>query len=125
MPVRVELPSGAWVEVREQLTLADRWATSEGLEIQSRDGIQYIPASFGDQQMRNFLTSVITAWSFEGIPVPSQNIGGSAVLGTVFTNLDDYDALEDAVQPLYQKVSRNRPNRKVGGTTPSSSSSPS
>lgn len=121
--MRVELPSGGWVEVKDKLTLRDKWAVAEGLEVQSRDGVQYIPASFGDLQMKNFLTSVITAWSFDGIPVPSQNIGGADVMATVL-DLDDYDALEEAVQPLYQKVS-NRPNRKAGGTTPSSSSSPS
>ena len=120
MPVKVELPSGGWVEVRDRLTLQDKWAITQGLEIQSRDGVQYIPANFGDQQMRNFLSSVITAWSFEGIPVPSQNFGGADVMATVL-DLDDYDALEEAVQPLYEKVARSRPNRQKAATTPSSS----
>lgn len=120
--MRVELPSGAWVEIRDKLSLQDRWAMGEGITITQRDGVQYIPANISDLQMKGFLGSVITAWSFQGIPVPSQNIGGADVLGTVFTDLDDFETLEDAVQPLFQKVARNRPNPKPPATTPSSSS---
>ena len=120
--MRVELPSGAWVELRDKLSLQDRWAMGGGITITQRDGVQYLPANISDLQMKGFLGSVIEAWSFPGIPVPSQNIAGADILGQVFTDLDDFDALEEAVQPLFQKAARNRPNPKPAATTPSSSS---
>lgn len=120
--MRVELPSGNWAEVREKLGAADKWAIGSGYTVTVKDGATIVPGNVGALQMKAFLGSVITAWSFEGIPVPSQNMAGADVLEHVFAGgLDDWNALEDAVAPLFQKVA-GRPNQQPPATTPSSSS---
>ncbi len=123
-PRRIELPSGkGWVEVRTELTPADKWAVDGCYDVQvNPDGHSVIPGDLGSRKMKAFLARVITAWSFAetGTPIPEQNIGGPDVIGTAITDLDDYNALEDGVADLFEKVNRN-PNRQRAARSSSGS----
>lgn len=117
--MRIELKNGQWVEVREALTRADRRAVLGALNFTVEDGKTVVPGNLADLQMTAFLGQVITAWSFEGRPVPADNIGGTAVLDEVLADLDDSNALEEAVRPLFEKVVP--PNRRASGKRPATS----
>lgn len=120
--MRVDLPNGQWVEVREKLGAGDRWAISSGYTVTYKDGGTILPGNVGALQMKAFLASVITDWSFPGVPVPSQNMAGAEVLAHVFAeDLEGYTVLEEAVAPLFAKVVASRPNPPGAATTPSSS----
>jgi hypothetical protein len=108
---RLDLPSGSWVEYRDTLGIGDRWAVQGSYNVTVEDGKSIIPGNIGELQTKAFYSQIITAWSFEGIPVPSQNIGGGDVLDTVFSDsgqygtLDDFNFLDEALRPLFEKVS--------------------
>lgn len=64
------------------------------------------------------LARAITAWSFDGVPVPSQNIAKpDEVLDSVFTDPDDWDAVCEAVQPLLERVNNRRGTPKPAEKT--------
>ena len=112
---RIDLPSGAWVEYRDKLTTEDKWAVDGAYDVTvNADGVAVVPGNAGSLKMKAFLGRVITDWSFaaQGIPVPSQNIGGDDVIATAVSDLDDMNALEDAVAPLFEKVVK-APNRQA------------
>jgi len=109
--LRVDLPSGGWVEMREVPRPLDGPALSEAgykIEIEVRpDGSEVRHATGGAEERMIFalLARVITAWSFDGVPVPSQNIAKpEEVLDTVFTDPDDWDKICEAVRPLMDRI---------------------
>ena len=111
---RVELPSGAWVEYRDKLLAGDRFAVQAVARVELGDKGQ--SASFLEMQndMRNaMLGRIITAWSY---PAPTPEQAGQPadlVIGKVM-DLDDYAALEKAVEPLMDKISgRSAPDPKT------------
>lgn len=118
--MRIDLPSRQpdgtpnWIEYRDRLMSGDRFAVQEvaKVEIGENGGRTSFLAMQND--MRNALLGmIITAWSFP-VPVPSQNSFSAAdvVLGGVL-DLDDYAALEQAVEPLMEKISgRTAPDPK-------------
>jgi hypothetical protein len=109
--MRVELPSGAWVELRENLKAADKFAVQDAIVLNFSDTKTQTLGAGVQNKMRNaLLQRVITAWSYVGVPVPSQNHQGADSIGEVM-DLDDYNALERAVEPLLAKVSFS-PNRE-------------
>jgi len=119
--MKVDLPSGAWVELREDLRAADRFAVQAvaSVELGGKDGKEgagRTRASFLEMQndMRNALLGrIITAWSYPD-PIPSQNQFAAAdvVIGNAM-DLDDYAALEKAVEPLMDKIAgRGLPDPK-------------
>jgi hypothetical protein len=121
--MKVELPSGAWVEIRDKLMAGDKFSVQGSFKVEVVDGKQMMPGGITNLMRNALLTETITSWGgpgLEGIPVPSQNIGGTAVLGTIL-DIDDYNALVEAVEPLMEKVSFGGPKTKTA-TTPSSSS---
>jgi hypothetical protein len=106
---RIELPSGNWVEYRDNLMAKDKFAVQDAviLTITSND-VQEVTGAI-QMRMRNaLLRQVITGWSF-ALPIPSMN-GGADIGDTL--SLDDYNVLEEAVDPLLQKVSF-APNREA------------
>ena len=125
--MRVEMPSGAWAELRDRLQAGDKFATQSGFTVEWQDGKQLMPSGVSNTMMKNLLGAVIENWGgpgLEGIPVPSRNIAGSGILDTL--DIDDYEALAEAAEPLLRKLVMPRPNQQAGSsTTPSSSSSPS
>jgi hypothetical protein len=121
---RLDLPSGAWIDYRDTLGIADRWAVQGSYTVTVEDGKSVIPGNVGELQQKAFLSRIITAWSFEGIPIPSQNIGGGDVLDTVFSDegkygtFEDFDFLDEKLRPLFEKASPpNRQARKKASTS--------
>jgi hypothetical protein len=111
--LRVELPSGNWVDVRDKLMAADKFAAQSAVTLtyealgERQDGqgqVQRIPGGVENEMRNALLGQVIDAWSFEGVPVPSQNIAGPAATIGATLDLDDYNVLQEAVQPLLEKV---------------------
>jgi hypothetical protein len=110
---RVELPSlreGSdtehnWVEYREQLKASDRFAVQDAIFIDSKDGNNRMSLGIGNDIRNALLGRVITGWSF-GSPIPAQvkDIAAADVVIGDAMDLDDYNALSDAVQPLVDKV---------------------
>lgn len=99
---RLDLPSGNWIEYRDQLMAADKFAVQDALTLTVNSGNSQVVSGGIANQMRNaLLRQIITGWSY-GAPIPSMNGGGD--IGHTF-NLDDYNAVEEAVQPLLDKVS--------------------
>lgn len=107
----VELPSGAWVEYRDQLRALDRFEVQRVVSVELGEKNR---ASFLEMQndMRNALLGrIITAWSYPG-PVPRDDSFRQAdqVIGETM-DLADYAALEKAVEPLMDLISgRKTPN---------------
>jgi hypothetical protein len=122
--VKVDLPSGAWVELREKLTADDKLGTQGSFTIPVDDeGRQQMPSGVQNILRNALLERVIVNWGgpgFENVPIPANNINGAGVLGSI--ELDDYNALCDAVDPLLEKVTFGGPNRRTRNGTPKPSS---
>ena len=121
---RIELPSTQadgtphWVEYRDKLKAGDRFAVQAVAKVELGSGnTDKRTASFLEMQndMRNALLGrIITEWSFPD-PIPSQNSFAAAdvVIGNVM-DLEDYAALEKAVEPLMDLIAgRNTPDPKT------------
>lgn len=112
---RAELPSGAWVEYRDKLLAADRFAVQAAARVEI--GEKANSASFLelDNDMRNALLGrIITKWSYPS-PVPSEDSFRAAdvVIGEAM-DLDDYSALEKEIEPLMDKINgRDTPDPKT------------
>jgi hypothetical protein len=103
---RVELPSGAWVEYRDQLKVRDRFEVQEVAKVQiSEEGNSTSFLAMQNDMRNALLGRIITAWSYP-VPVPGENHFQAAdvVIGDTM-DLDDYAALEEAIQPLMNKIS--------------------
>ena len=111
---RIELPSGAWVEYRTDLKVRDRFEVQEVAKVQIGENSNSTAFLAMQNDMRNALLGrIITAWSYP-VPVPGQNSFQAAdvVIGDVM-DLDDYATLEEAVQPLMDKIAgRSTPDPK-------------
>jgi hypothetical protein len=117
---RAELPSKQaddtpnWVEYRDRLMSLDRFEVQEVALVSVGDGVSRTSFLALQNDMRNALLGrIITAWSFPA-PIPSANafLAADKAIGGVL-DLDDYAALEDAVQPLMDKIAgRNTPDPK-------------
>lgn len=110
---RVELPSGAWVEYRDKLLAIDKFTVQSAIKVEmdATTNIQVYSGGIQNQMRNALLLQVITAWSFEGIPIPSASPSGSDIIGSTM-DIDDYDALSEAVEPMLVKVF-NVPNRRA------------
>jgi hypothetical protein len=102
----VELPSGNKVEYRDQLKAMDRFAVQDAVFLEVKDGVNRAALGFANDIRNALLGRIITSWSY-GVPVPSQvkDITAADVVIGEAMDLDDYNALADAVQPLVDKVS--------------------
>jgi hypothetical protein len=103
--LRVELPSGGWVEIRDKLMAGDGFQVRRAAKItQGADSTTFSPKEMEDDQRNTLLGLIITGWSFP-VPVPSQNSFAAAdvVIGNAM-DLDDYAFLAEAVQPLMDKI---------------------
>jgi hypothetical protein len=119
---RIELPSlqadttPNWVEYRDRLMSLDRFEVQEVALVSVGDGVSRTSFLALQNDMRNALLGrIITAWSYP-VPVPAQNNLQAAdkVIGGAM-DLDDYAALEDAIQPLMDKIAGrgNTPDPKA------------
>lgn len=99
----VTLPSGATVVVRDKLTAGDKFAVQKSisLALDTNTGLQHSAVGMINDMRNALLKLVIQKWSFD-FPVPADNVQGTAVFDDL--DLDDYNALSEAVEPLLQKV---------------------
>lgn len=113
---RIDLPSGAWIEFRTNLKAADKMAVQDAVILEYDDSDKRKIRGGVTNTMRNaLLTRIITAWSFEGIPVPSLNIAGAETIGETL-DIDDYNALAEEVTDLLDKVTfTSTPNQRRSG----------
>jgi len=121
--VRITLPSGAWVDVKDNMVPGDRFAVQDSVDVVVEDGKTYIHGA-ASSQYKTFLSRLIVAWSYseQGVPLPSQNL---AVLDEYPDKEEDADALEDALQQRYERIVRRRPTTQrqpspTSGTSPGS-----
>ena len=120
--MRVDLPSGAWVEIADKRKGSLAGKVTGAVMIEVTDGKTLIPGDIGTRQTDAFLRETITDWSLaqpppegSGIPIPRLSGPGgmdrTAVIGDELDE-DDYAALHAAVQPIVVKMlSRSRPNQ--------------
>jgi len=106
--MRVELPSGHWVELRDALKGRDRTAVHAALRFIVKDGQQgqEVGADIGDRMHDALLVNVITAWSLEA-PIPATQ-GGVDAIGDL--DIDDYNELHAQTADLMKKVNFKVPN---------------
>lgn len=114
---RIELPSGGWIEYRTDLKANDKFAVQDALIVEMTEGETRKLHGGTQNTLRNaLLARIITAWSFEGIPVPSMNIAGVETIGETL-DIDDYNALAEDVNELLEKVAfTSSPNRVKSGS---------
>jgi hypothetical protein len=109
--VRVELPSGGFVEVRDKLQADDKFGVQNSIKFKVKDGKEQEVSGGITNDMRNaLLASIITDWSLDA-PIPSKD-PGAGLKAIRAMDLDDYNAVQEAVEPLLEKVSF-RPNRET------------
>jgi len=113
---KLDLPSGAWVEYRDRLMAGDRFMVQAAakVEVNQGDGMSRTSYLEMNNDMRNTLLGrIITGWSYPA-PTPSQaGQPADLVIGNVM-DLDDYSALEEAVEPLMAKIGgRREPDPKT------------
>ena len=124
---RIEMPSqqndGAphWVEIRDKLMAGDRFLVQAAARVeQAADGSAHTSFLEMNNDMRNTLLGrIITAWSYP-CSTPAQANGQPAdlVIGNAM-DLDDYAALEKAIEPLTEKISgRGAPAPKTESPAP-------
>ena len=124
---RIELPSMGpdgnpnWIEIRDKIKGGDIFAVHEASEIPLDEDGRTSSVSYEglwDAQFAALAQRLITAWSFPA-PVPAQNDFAAAdvIIGDAL-DLDDYAALEEAVQPLMDKIAgRGQPDPKTRPTS--------
>jgi hypothetical protein len=104
---KLELPSGGWVEYREELKAGDRFAAQAAAEsIIGEDNRPRLNALGMNNSMRNaLLAAIITGWSYP-VPVPAGNDfvpDKEAYIGNTMP-LRDYNVLAEAVEPLMKEI---------------------
>jgi hypothetical protein len=114
--LRVELPSGATVDVRERLRGKDKFDVHGAIKFTAEQGKEQTVSGAVTDNMRNaLLAGIITAWTVTDdngnpVPIPSENAASpEQVFGDM--DIDDYNALQEAVEPLMEKVSFKAPNQ--------------
>jgi hypothetical protein len=123
---RIELPSMSgdgethnWVDYRDVLKASDRFEVQKVARLEMKEEANL--ASFLEMQndMRNaLLARIIEAWSYP-VPIPKENSFSAAdrIIGDLM-DLDDYSVLEQAVEPLMDKISgRITRNPKATGSS--------
>lgn len=116
---RLELPSGAWVEYRDELMADDQFAARSAVEFRTtgedrKSMVQHSTGATIDMMRYALLERIITAWSLtdKGIPIPSMNLDGAAAIRKNLS-IKDMNALADAVEPLMEEVAFSAgPNRR-------------
>lgn len=129
---RIELPSTRpdgthnWVEIRQKTRPLDYSVVPEAIRVvitTEPDGseVRHMVGGAEERMRIALLARAIESWSFDGVPIPSQNIAKPEdVIDSVFTDEDDWDKVSEAVQPLLDRVQR----RPKPATAPQASPAP-
>ena len=120
--MRIELPSGGWVECKDSTVPGDRFAIQDAVELVVEDDGRRVVRGAAGKQWKAFLGRMIVAWSY---PVPPPCVAGLDVLDDYPDKEEDDDALQDALQERFDRLTRARPTapRKpapTSGTSPAS-----
>jgi hypothetical protein len=117
--LRVDLPSGGYIEFRDSLIAKDKFKVQKSLKFKVKDGQEQEVSGGITNDMRNaLLAELITSWSLDA-PLPSADIGaGMEAIDAM--PIDDYNELQEKVEPLLEKVSF-RPNPKTPSGSEASS----
>lgn len=97
--MKIDLPDGNWVEMRgvEDLRTGDKLAVKRASKIpRDAEGNVVVSTAFQDEQRIALLSRIITAWSYEGWPIPSVALSPEAAIEQLPINA--YDALSDSVK---------------------------
>lgn len=110
--MRVELPDGNWVEMRDadELRTGDKLAVKRAMKIPVRSSggnqptgddvnstTMNMSGAFTDEMRVAMLGRIVTAWSYEGWPIPSLALSAEAAVEQL--PIPVYDALCDAIKP--------------------------
>lgn len=102
---KCELPSGGWVEYRDKLMAGDKFAVQDAISVEvNRDGVNKASLGMINDQRNALLGRIITNWSFGQTPDQLKNLQAADVVIGNAMDIDDYNALADAVEALFQKV---------------------
>jgi hypothetical protein len=97
-----------WVDIRTDLKVKDRLAVQEAAKVEVGADTNSTSFLAMANDMRNALLGrIIIGWSLP-FPIPSQNSFAAADVALGDMDLDDYSALEEAVQPLMEKIAGRR-----------------
>jgi hypothetical protein len=109
MLMEVTLPSGATVTLRDKLTARDKFAVQDAvhLSLNTATGMQDTTAGLVNDMRNALLARLIQSWTVPGVTAGADGLGE--------LDLDDYNALAEAVEPLLSKVVQGgSPNRSTG-----------
>ena len=102
--MKVELPSGGWVEYREKLMAGDKFAVQDAVSLEFRESGNRASLGMVNDQRNALLGRIITGWSFGQTPDQLKDlVAADVVIGNAL-DIDDYNVLSDEVQPLLDKV---------------------
>lgn len=107
--MHVVMPSGATAELRDKLTGKDKFAVQAAIRmsLDTTTGLQDLKGSITNDMRNALLGRLVESWSLS-LPLPGV---AEDALGEM--DLDDYNALADAVEPLLQKVVGNPNSRNA------------
>lgn len=101
---KIELPSGGWVEYRDRLMAGDKFAVQDAVSLVFQDGGNKASLGLMNDQRNALLGRIILNWSFGQTPDSVKDLMAADVVIGNAMDLDDYNALADAVQPLLDKI---------------------
>lgn len=101
---KVELPSGGWVEYRDKLMAGDKFAVQDVISLEFRDGANKVSGGTINDQRNALLGRIITNWSFGQTPEQLKSLQAADVCIGNAMDIDDYDALAKAIDPLLNKI---------------------
>lgn len=102
--MRVELPSGGWVEYRDKLMAGDKFAVQDAISVEFKDGVNRASLGTVNDQRNALLGRIITDWSYGQTPDQLKTLQAADVVIGNAMDLDDYNALAEEVDPLLNKV---------------------
>lgn len=111
---QIELPGGATVDIRDKIKAGDKFAVQDAarMSLDTVTGLQETAVGIVNVMRNALLKQVIKTWTVcdddgNQMPTPA-NAGDRDVLADM--DLDDYNALSDAVEPMLSKVMNTAPN---------------
>lgn len=102
--MKVTLPSGGWVEYRDNLMAGDKFAVQDVISVEFKDGVNKASLGMINDQRNALLGRIITDWSFGQTPDQLKTLQAADIVIGNAMDLDDYNVLAEAVDPLLNKV---------------------
>jgi hypothetical protein len=132
--VKIELPSGNWIELRDQLTAGDRTAMYEATSMPVSDidslGSPQFRFSIGliEAQQYAVLANLTLGWSYPyTLPRNDDNVddnGQKTYQDTIRRlPLEDWDVIEEAMTPVMERLRKAGPKAKTATTSRSTGTS--